>query len=324
MRILVLDTYYPPFLRAFYASRPGLERAPYDEQLDALTAECFGTFDAYSANLRSLGHEAAEVVVNCLPLQATWSAENGLRTPSALLRPLLERAGRAVTRVSDVLHRIVLAQTRAFAPEVVYVQDIGFHTARQVCELRAPGRLVVGQIASPGVDSDRLRAFDLVLTSFPHYVARFRSLGVRSAYLRLAFDERVLERLGASVSAPAGGVVFVGGLDPRVHGAGVRLIERVCDELGEVVEVYGYGASRLRRASPIRRCYRGEAWGLDMYRVLANAQIVLNRHIDAADGYSNNMRLYEATGVGAALVTDRGHNLGALFEPGREIEVTKW
>jgi spore maturation protein CgeB len=31
------------------------------------------------------------------------------------------------------------------------------------------------------------------------------------------------------------------------------------------------------------------------------------------------MRLFEATGVGAALVTDEASNLGELFDPGREV-----
>jgi spore maturation protein CgeB len=47
----------------------------------------------------------------------------------------------------------------------------------------------------------------------------------------------------------------------------------------------------------------------------------VNRHIDAAEGHANNMRLYEATGVGAMLLTDRGSNLPALFEPDREVVV---
>jgi spore maturation protein CgeB len=40
-----------------------------------------------------------------------------------------------------------------------------------------------------------------------------------------------------------------------------------------------------------------------------------------AEGYSNNMRLYEATGSGALLLTDPGRNLAELFEPGREVLV---
>ena len=56
-----------------------------------------------------------------------------------------------------------------------------------------------------------------------------------------------------------------------------------------------------------------------MYQVLAQAKIALNRHIDVAEGFANNMRLYEATGVGTLLLTDAKSNLGDLFEPGREV-----
>ena len=56
-----------------------------------------------------------------------------------------------------------------------------------------------------------------------------------------------------------------------------------------------------------------------MYEVLYNASIALNNHISVAREYANNMRLYEATGVGTLLVTDAKDNLASLFEPGKEV-----
>ena len=56
-----------------------------------------------------------------------------------------------------------------------------------------------------------------------------------------------------------------------------------------------------------------------MYRVLRDSRIAINRHIDAAEGYSNNMRLFEATGVGTLLMTEASHNLDSLFIPGDEV-----
>ena len=56
-----------------------------------------------------------------------------------------------------------------------------------------------------------------------------------------------------------------------------------------------------------------------MYRVLARSKIALNRHIDVAEDHANNMRLYEATGVGTFLITDAKRNLSELFEPGEEV-----
>jgi spore maturation protein CgeB len=56
-----------------------------------------------------------------------------------------------------------------------------------------------------------------------------------------------------------------------------------------------------------------------MYRSLARSRITINRHINVAENYANNMRLYEATGVGAMLLTDKKDNLGDLFEIGKEV-----
>jgi len=53
--------------------------------------------------------------------------------------------------------------------------------------------------------------------------------------------------------------------------------------------------------------------------VLARSRVVVNRHIEAAEGWANNMRLYESTGMGALLLTEQAPNLGSLFEPGAEV-----
>ena len=76
---------------------------------------------------------------------------------------------------------------------------------------------------------------------------------------------------------------------------------------------------RCRRHSPIRACYRGQAWGREMFAIFRRSQIVINQHIGIAGDFANNMRLYEATGCGAALVTDRKDNLHELFEVGSEV-----
>ena len=56
-----------------------------------------------------------------------------------------------------------------------------------------------------------------------------------------------------------------------------------------------------------------------MYEVLRGSRITVNHHIDMAGPYANNMRLFEATGVGTLLVTDAKVNLASMFEPGQEV-----
>jgi SAM-dependent methyltransferase len=56
-----------------------------------------------------------------------------------------------------------------------------------------------------------------------------------------------------------------------------------------------------------------------MFSTLRRSQITINHHIDVAQTYANNMRLFEATGCGALLVTDHKDNLNELFAIGEEV-----
>ena len=322
MRVLVLDTYYPAFVTAHYARRPELREASYADQHAALMAQCFGTGDAYSHFLRIQGHEATEIVADCEPLQFRWASERRRFTAERrLVAKVPGVTGRRAARW--LLRRIAMAQIEEFRPDVLYCQNLDFLSREELDRLRARGILVVGQIASPAPPDRQVQGFDLILTSFPHFIPRFRALGVDSEELRLAIDARVLDRLRDRGIDPTPGavreyeIVFVGGVHPKVHEKGTELLERLCRRYP--LAVWGYGIDALPPGSAIRRSYRGEAWGLKMYEVLAKARIALNRHIDVAEGHANNMRLYEATGVGAALVTDAGSNLADMFVPGREV-----
>jgi spore maturation protein CgeB len=197
---------------------------------------------------------------------------------------------------------------------VLYCQDLSFFPAEVLRDLKQHVRLIVGQIACPLPPESFLKGYDLVLTSFPHFVPRLRALGVSSEYFRIGFDERVLSLLG-DVGKDIG-FSFVGGIS-RHHGGAIPLLECLAEQTD--MRVFGYGADSLPSTSPIRQRHGGEVWGMDMYRALARSRITLNRHINVAENNANNMRLYEATGVGTMLLTDRKENLHELFEIGKEV-----
>lgn len=321
MRIVVVDTYYPAFVDEHYRRHPELRQAGYEEQFASLMARCFGTSDAYSHHLSELGHTAAEVAVNCFELQSAWTREHGRRSLVRLAGSLPTPVGIAARR--RFLHEVANAQIQELDPDVVYVQDLWFFRRAELDAFRARGRLVVGQIASSPPRVELLRGFDLITTSFPHFVQRFRAAGIDSEYFKIGFYERVLDRLRASGIDPSPRaerphqVSFIGGLNPRVHAGGTALLERLAPRVP--LSIWGYGIDGLAAESPVRARYQGEAWGLDMYAVLSRSRVSLNRHIDVAEGYANNMRLFETTGVGALLLTEAAPNLDDLFAPGREV-----
>ena len=306
MKILILDTYYPAFLCRHATANPNLTDRSYADQWRALQDACFGTSDFYSVNLKSLGHNAHEVVTNSDPLQLQWAREHA---------PHLARQHAPVGRANKAWQlAVVQAQIDWFQPDVLYVQDMTWTPDWLLRSARTRGRLVVGQTAYVLSRWQNLRDYDLIVTSFPHYVRRFRERGIASAYVRLAFDPRVLGRVPHRISLCD--TAFVGSYSTD-HRQGIQLLEAVARRTP--VDFWGIGADRLPAGSPIRQRYHGEAWGLEMFAVLAGARVALNRHIGVAENFANNMRLYEATGVGTCLVTDRKDNLGDLFELDREV-----
>lgn len=73
----------------------------------------------------------------------------------------------------------------------------------------------------------------------------------------------------------------------------------------------------LQKLHP-RRCH-GAVFGTQMFKLLRRSKVTFNIHTDARDGDVGNMRLFEATGVGACLLTDSGANMGDLFEADSEV-----
>jgi spore maturation protein CgeB len=320
MRWLVVNTDYPEFIKQLYTQQLGLERRSYAEQWRARVESLFGVADFYSAHLRELGHEAWDVIANCEPMQRQWARERGLRCarkPWAL--PTLRWRNWWATptlrweKRRDWLYDILEAQLKAYRPDVLYCMAIETLGSDFLRRTRPYYRLAVGQHAAPLPTHD-IAAYDLMLSSLPNLVEHFRRQGLRSALLRLAFEPRVLEHLGNG--GQRYDIAFVGGLGGP-HERGTRTLEQLACR--HAVRVWGYGRERLGADSPLQAVCAPPVWGLEMYRVLHAARIVFNRHIDIAGNYANNMRLYEATGVGSLLLTDAKENLDELFAPGREV-----
>jgi hypothetical protein len=139
-------------------------------------------------------------------------------------------------------------------------------------------------------------------------------MGIDSEYFGIGFEPTLLDRLTKLPSEYES--VFVGGI-ADVHAQGTAVLEKVAAEVE--LDTWGYGFESLPADSPLRKRFHGEAWGLEMYKIFRNAKIVINRHSSAAENFANNMRLYEATGVGAMLITDEKDNLDELFEVGSEV-----
>jgi spore maturation protein CgeB len=327
VRVLILNTDYEAFLDDLYADNPGLAEQSYKQQMAVRNRSLFGAADFYSEGLKTNGVEAADLHLNNRAMQLRWAAEHGVKVHasdkpklqgiSAKPRGLFARNRQLTPQLAamaDWTWTVMIAQIEQFRPDVILNQVMHFVSAGSLRSLVGKRCLLVGQIAAPWHEPDDDLAYDLIVTSLPNYVRQFEQRGIRAFYNQLGFAPNVLAGLPETERDLA--VTFVGTLSSH-HAARIRLLEYLATRTN--LNVWGMGIEEISEDSPIRGGYRGQAWGRDMFAIFRRSQIVINHHIGIAGKFANNMRLYEATGCGAALVTDRKENLHELFDVGSEV-----
>lgn len=302
-RFLQVNTLYPTYLADFYAARPQLRSAPYKTQIDALLDDEFSGTHMFTRPLDGLGFETFQVIANNPFTQGAWLRENGLPVPEKI----------------DCA-QVVRAQVARIAPDVFYTTDVvTFHSGFiRALDLRPP--LVAGWRGFPIPAGCDLSAYDLILTSFDRMFDEAKAHGAREvARFHPGFpdDSPVLNE----PRKIAWDVVISGSITPQ-HTRRIQIVNLLAELSGEAPGFsLGVFTARADALSPrVQSLNRGARWGLDMLRLIRNARIAVNIDVDAFDGQPPNMRLIEATGAGAFLLTTYHPELARFFEPGEEIE----
>lgn len=337
MKILIISADYPSYRDWLYQAHPGLDKRTYQEQLAVRVGQPFGIGDFYSQNLRALGHEAWNIHVGNELMQKAWAREREIsfeddtnssgywhsimgiwqrvsNSPAKYLKPLLRPVFNRFDKSSDWFHQILGEQIRYFRPDVLINLVMNYVGSGFLESYKRHVNLLVGQIAwLPPDGNDDFAPYDLVLSSLPKTVEWFRKLGTPARMLRLGFEPGILSQIECGKKHIP--LSFVGSLF-SMHGSRFALLDSICSIYD--VEIWGPEAG-VSDNMKMAEALRGSAWGIDMFRILCSSQITLNHHIDVGGAYANNMRLYEATGVGTMLLTDWKENLPGLFEPGKEV-----
>ncbi len=318
MKFFIVDTASTECLRWIYSHKEGLASGSYREQADAVGRDVTGLRRIYAANLRRLGHEAWAVCANNEFRQKAWARENGLTLKSDLRWEFRLRRG-IVPWVSFYRDRwlrdVLRAQIEQYRPDVVLNLDMCRFEPSFFAGVKQHFGLLVGQHAATRLPTHKdFGCYDLAVSSFPPTVEWLRRQGLRAELVRLGFEPDVLSLLGPLRHPHE--VTFVGSF-AAVHSSRLALLEELCRRFPQL-KVWAPGLNHVPADSAVRRGYVGRAWGLEMFRILAGSKITLNHHGDIPP-YANNKRLYEATGVGALLLTDWKQNLSEMFEPGKEV-----
>jgi hypothetical protein len=341
---------YPTFASQFARDHPELQTASHAQLLAALEATYYAQSGAIPREFRRLGLKVQHSFPALEQLQKAWAHENGVQYSERWLEEIVlaqvERFRADVIYFDDLylFSPALRARVRGVAKRGALL--IGWRSA-PTDDFRAFADLDLILTTAPNLAS-RLRrhcrtllirhAFDSEilghLGSSPRDIpaAFLGSLGNRVGYhaRRYALLEWLMERVPLEVwgtTAPRPMSAWARALDEVSHRANQLLPPTLLSrEARTRVPLLRRGAfwmappttPDIERRFP-DRCH-SPLFGLAYYGLLARSRIVLNIHIDSAEEFAGNARLFEATGVGACLLTDRKVNLPEMFIPGVEVE----
>jgi hypothetical protein len=336
MRIFFLWYYYPWYLRSYYQRNPGVASLPFDEQRRRLFDDHFWWPADLAAHMAARGFATEFVIANARQLQNRWCDENAFRAED-----------------KDWERRIALEQIRRFKPDVVWMASHFDYFGPFVREIRRLTGRVVVWVGEPWPCPPDLDGISVLITENPDTFKPMHHKFERVVVTKPGFSPAILDRLGPV--AKQYDITCIGQFT-RVHHRRTELVAHLLRN-GIPVRVFGLAdedslpnrRTGLRQAawwlvrrrdgprawSVLRRALRpsphqrnldvvGQVleeprYGMDMFRILAASRLTLNVHGDIAGRLCGNMRMFEATGVGACLLTEEADNLTALFEPGREV-----
>lgn len=342
------------YLKQFYEERPRLTSESYEAQHRALMSDCFGWADFWSTALARLGYETDEVVSNALPMQKRWAHEHGLGFDESAWTEEITAAQVSAFR-PDVLfvvdhHCFDAAFVRRLKSEcpsirlvlgwcgTPYTETTIFREWDMVLSCIPE---LVGRFREDGHTAHHVNhAFEprilerLNLDTKPTVDFAFIGSVIKQEQFH---TER--ERLLLKLLKKTGLQLWTESYRPTWPQLGGALLRRSAYDAMRSAERLGRLGSLLGRAPILRRVAQWEArpalpsgtnhllaqrarppiFGLKMLQQLRDSRVVLNTHIDISPRSASNMRLFEATGVGACLLTDWKANESELFEPGVEM-----
>jgi spore maturation protein CgeB len=352
MKLMKITTVYPAYTQYFYDRHPELISAPYREQNVALHFDGFGWFDTWSHALHPLGYDVREVNANVKPLQTAWAREQGIgygeRTWMADIVHAQIRQFRPdilFIQTEDLLARSWLRKYKDERQNIkLFIAWIG-SPIRNIAHFAYCDFVLtcitekIEKFKQSGIPCYHLHhAFDprildrIDRSTEPDIDISFIGQIIRASRFHTERDRllhAIVDKLKITIYSPLPRLTASARVKFGVK-SGVHAIANLCrlnrldaERLNKFFPPEIVQSIREKTPHPVNPrltpFIRPPVFGLEMYRTLRRSKITLNTHIDVSPRSASNMRLFESTGVGTCLLTDRKENLATLFDPEKEV-----
>lgn len=282
---------------------------PFNQLHDEIIEESSYIFAPFIKEYRKLGHEAELIIPNLAALQRKWCVENDFDFDE------------------DWRMTVPIKQIESIAPDILFMSSNFEYYGEFLIKVKPFTKKVCAWISCPINESIELAQIDHIFTILESYKDNFIAQGVPSTLVHACFDETILNRLPSKKKYDFTFVGGIGGFRKKSHIKRKQHLKYLCRRTP--LKIWGYG---FASANPIKnfikqlltgfvftKAFQNEAWGYDMLKILAESKITFNSHGEIAKGNSVNVRMFEATGSGALLLTEYTEDIVNFFEPNKEV-----
>lgn len=343
-----ITNYYPQYLNYFYQKNPFIAAESYRERYTQLISDSFEIASCYTKNLNRIGVTAFDIISNASFLQNSWKKENNLSQnipDGELMIERLKMYKPDVLWIDDfsfvnkqwkksLLKKVpsiklflghICAPFNSQMEEKFKILDMMFTCTpcfkNQLEKIGIKTYLLYHGFEKSVLDNlnanNQFPASDLLFSGSLY--TGFDSHQTRIEYIEKIIKSGIKADLYCNLESWKK-VIIKKAVHSMMKGIKKAHAEKLIEKIPLLKKYKRYGETPVKYYSPelIKRA-KPPVFGYDMYKLFSKARIVFNIHGDGARKCAGNIRLFEATGVGACLITDWKENINDLFEPEKEI-----
>ncbi|MBT8608418.1 glycosyltransferase [Polynucleobacter paneuropaeus] len=318
---------YPKFLENFYYENNQIKSLDYENHHNLLIDFGFDETLDFLRSMTSLGYEADSIILNSKKLSSRWMRENGSGPLPYLVQHL-----------KKIKPDILLYDGHAISASMLKLIKL------EVPSIKLKLATCCGVINDTYIEW--LREADIVITCSKGFVDNFKSLNLRTYFLRHAFPDRFIADplLERDKSCIFSGALATGSgyHDDRIKlietllnsGVPLKIFAQISPYWKELLKEFLYLTVRGTKIGPNKKInfkhFNGvpfsvrlkafhPIYGQEMYDELRSYLIALNIHAGIAGSFTANQRVFEVCGVGTCLLTDMKQDLHEIYELDKEV-----
>tara|TARA_B100000989_G_C19531852_1_gene470472 strand:+ start:3991 stop:5139 length:1149 start_codon:yes stop_codon:yes gene_type:complete len=323
LSFLRISSAYPSFIKKLQNNN--LRNLNYNSLIDLYFKENYSVSNNITNELSKLNYECKEVISNFDLSQKLWLKEFGNK------------------RSKD---NIIIQQIKFYKPDIVYLGNSELANKEMIDLIRQQDfiKLILSFHCAPFNKKifRNLKNVDGIVTCTEgYYIKCINEISKNVLLMQHAFPKKIIkDNIKKNINLSFIGSIF---LEKNLHYDRVDIIYSLMRKFNNKFiainfsnkfflsyffalfkSIYKFSIfkdfSFFFKILYIYSFARKPIFGKDMYNVLSKTKILINTHIGDTE-FAGNMRLFEGTGLGCLVITDKKKGLEKLFNIGDEIDI---